>query len=272
MIHNSTPVEFYLLQGKKVAVKREDLCCPLPGPSFSKMRGVYAHLSKRSETVIGVLDTYHSQAGHAVAYACSNLGKSAINYWPVYKADGRELIRAPQQASRSLGAKLCPLPAARSAILYHRAKKHLKENYADSYMIANALKLQESVDENATEAARTPFEPYTHFIISISSGTVAAGVIRGLLSTDKPFTVTIHLGYTRSISSVQNYLIKMIGSSFPLNHTQFIDEKYQYADKVDRKDIPFPCNPYYDAKAWDWLDRNIQNLPYENIMFWNIGA
>ena len=74
MITNNTPVELYQAGNLRVHVKREDLCCPLPGPSFSKMRGVAAHIANRPEGVIGVLDTFHSKAGWAVSWACSRLG------------------------------------------------------------------------------------------------------------------------------------------------------------------------------------------------------
>ncbi len=54
----------------------------LPGPSFSKIRGVVAHIKNRPESVIGVLDTYHSKAGHAVAYVCNHLGRQCVDFWP----------------------------------------------------------------------------------------------------------------------------------------------------------------------------------------------
>ena len=36
-------------------------------------------------------------------------------------------------------------------------------------------------------------------------------------------------------------------------------------------DCPFPCNPYYDLKAWRHLVRNIEKYA-DPILFWNIGA
>jgi len=62
VIVSGTPVEQV---DERIWVKREDLCCPLPGPEFAKIRGVYSHIKNRPEDVIGVLDTYHSKAGWA---------------------------------------------------------------------------------------------------------------------------------------------------------------------------------------------------------------
>ena len=198
MLFDNTPVEIHNIGGVPIHVKREDLCSPFPGPSFSKMRGVVAHIKSRPEPVIGVLDTLHSKAGWCVSYVCSKLGKKCVNYWPKYKADafksGNSIFpRIQQQQSALLGATLVDFPAGRSAILYHSAKRHLRENFgADGYLMPNALKLPESITENAAEAYRTAVDQDPSgtwsgelpergaLVISISSGTVAAGVLKGL--------------------------------------------------------------------------------------------
>lgn len=295
---NNTPVEQHQLNGRTIYVKREDLCSPYPGPSFSKIRGVYAHIKARPESTIGVLDTYHSKAGWCVAYVCSLLGKRCVNYWPRYKADlGADLPRAQQREARSLGASMVSLPAGRSAVLYHSARKHLASIYPDSYLMPNALKLPESITENAAEAERTisdlfagsssPVLPESGtLVISISSGTVAAGVLQGFLNMyefegfwDK-WRVVLHMGYSRSKEATVAYIEKMSNRGMPSpsapgSRLYIVDEGYDYADKVEI-DCPFPANPHYDAKAWKWL-ADPQNTAWagtegDGIVFWNIGA
>lgn len=279
----STPLETYAIRGVPVLVKREDLCCPLPGPAFSKMRGVYAHIAKRQERIIGVLDTYHSQAGWAVAYACSLLGKTAINYWPHYAKEAPGVLRPPQQRSRDLGAQLVSLPAGRSFILYHQAKADLLTAAPPSevYMMPNALKLPESVTENAAEFARTPLPEDAEIVISISSGTVAAGVLRGLAERGQGETsVVLHMGYSRSISATKAYIQQAVGLPLNWSSISIVDQGYAYGDAVDMS-IPFPCNKYYDAKAWAWLSitgvaESRSDLSGHRsgrpVVFWNIGA
>jgi threonine dehydratase len=118
VVLTNTPLELYNVQGVPVLVKREDLCAPPPGPSFSKVRGVMAHLLTSPEGVIGVLDTYHSKAGQAVAWACRELGKSCVDFWPYYKAEikavgegGDIALREPQQRARQ-GQPSLPSPQA----------------------------------------------------------------------------------------------------------------------------------------------------------------
>ena len=278
MLINNTPVEVYPVAGRDIYVKREDLCCPFPGPAFSKIRGVAAHIQNRPEEVIGVLDTYHSKAGWAVAYVCQQLGKKAVNYWPRYKDDeGKgDLPRFQQQhAHDPLGARMVAIKAGRSAILYHAAGKHMRENFPGSYLMPNALKLPESITENAAEAIRTAPELPSGgtLLISISSGTVAAGVMKGLREVGllDRYHVVLHMGYSRSHDAVAEYIAKAAGFA---PGVLLVDEGYGYADAAPKDAAaPFPCNPYYDLKAWAWLTRpgTLDGLPPGPVVFWNIG-
>lgn len=283
MIVKGTPVERHELHGYPIFVKREDLCCPYPGPSFSKIRGVYAHIQARPERVIGVLDTYHSKGGWAVAYCCALLGRGCWDFWPQYKDDPKGEAPPPrvqQQECLRLGAASMPLPAGRSAILYHRAKRELAQLApGDSYMMPNALKLPESVTENAAEVRRTGHElPHSGtLVISVSSGTVAAGVMLGFdqLGLLPEYDVVLHMGYSRSDKALFQYMSKMAGICIePYMGITVVDEGYSYKESA-RTIVtpPFPMNPYYDLKAWTWLSQaeNLEGLKGP-IVFWNIGA
>lgn len=258
MLRSNTPIQDYT-EEYGLWVKREDLACPPPGPPFSKTRGVYARVASRKEKVIGVLDTAHSQAGHAVARACQILGKRCINFYPQYKH--LHEINPQQLRAVELGAKLIPLPAGRSCILYHAAKKQTEA--LGGYMMPNALKLEESVIETAKEV---PAIQYDYVIIPASSGTIAAGVVRGFSRLNLSPKYLIHLGYTRSHGAVQEYVKAASGSDSEL---EIIDEGYAYKDKSKAGDTPrWPCNPYYDLKAFRWW---LSNRRKGKILFWNVG-
>lgn len=275
----NTPVDDYRKQ-LGLMVKREDLACP-GGPNFSKTRGVYAHVAKRSERFIGVLDTSHSQGGWAVARACELLGKTCVNFYPVRKGQNGALSPI-QQHSRDLGAQLLPLPAARSFVLYHRAKTwlagHPDHAEGTSYMMPNALKLMESVDETAAEVART----FKHrldnsvmpVLVSASSGTIAAGVLRGLVERGWHGTLLLHMGYSRSRDAVVKYIGEMSGigtGSHGYPPVEVIDEGYAYADAArPGAEPPFPCNEYYDLKALRWWSK-VGREKYKEALLWNIG-
>lgn len=282
MIVNNTPLETHELNGVPILVKREDLCCPFPGPSFSKIRGVVAHIQNLPEEVrtVGVLDTYHSKAGWAVAYVCQALGKECVNFWPRFKADnyvGGPPPRPQQRQAAELGATLVDIQAGRSAILYHTARKLLASAHpAGSYLMPNALKLPESVTENAAEVVRTAdhLPDAGTLVISISSGTVAAGVLLGFAQAGllDRYNVILHMGYSRSQQATLEYIEKVSGLSLG-DRIKFIDQGYGYADAARDASAPFPCNPFYDLKAWKWLSDpvNLASVHPRPIVFWNIG-
>lgn len=277
LLNDGTPIEDHCTS-YDLFVKREDLSAKAPGPSFSKTRGVYAHLANLPGHIktIGVLDTYHSQAGHAVAHAATALGLRTVNYYPEYKYEPG--YRAPQERAEELGAKLRGLKAGRSAILFHQAKKSLYAEFGEetSYMMPNALKLPEMVAETANEVRQLPSDLHpTQVLIAISSGTIAAGVIRGFIERKGPIPhFLLHMGYSRSESAIRDYLRKKVGvpdTIFDSVGITIIDEKYGYKDKARPGETPpWPCSPYYDLKAFRWWLKNRDEFSGSTLL-WNIG-
>jgi len=244
-------------------VKHEEDCCP-GGPNFSKTRGVYAHIAKRPEQVIGVLDTSHSQGGWAVAKACRLLDKKCVLFYPRFKHDANG-IKPQQLEAQQLGAELQPIAAGMSAVLYNRVKGRVE------YMMPNALKLEESVNETAAEVERTVIpQDINAVLVSASSGTIAAGVIRGLC--EHALAVIVHLGYSRPELAFRKYIERMAGFPGAGDGITIIDEGYLYKD-VARGEVPpppFACDKYYDLKAFNWWMLHGRQK-YGKALLWNIG-
>lgn len=308
-----TPLEDHLAEAG-LLVKREDLSCPPPGPPFSKTRGVLSHMKARYDEgvrVFGALDTFHSQAGHAVAWGAALLGAQCLNYFPVYKRDVRPAapspedqaehhlyqwepgmwmeLREPQKRSAELGAELIGLGAGRSAVLYHTARAMTGDR--GGYMMPNALKLPETVEETAAEVERT-FERASReqfdilrsspWLIACSSATIAAGVMAGLgrvlpAKHEQIKRVILHMGYSRSREAVFKYLSDRLGFRRWLydwhegRALHFVDEGYEYKDTARPGPTPpWPCNDHYDLKALRWWLREGRQQ-YGRAIFWNIG-
>jgi hypothetical protein len=263
-----TPLEAHPALG--MVVKREDACCPT-GPHFSKTRGVWAHIAKRKESLIGCLDTSHSQGGWATAQACVMLGKRSTIFYPEFKK-ARPL--APSQVrGQELGSLLLPLPAGRSAVLYHQAKRQVEG--AGGYMMPNALKLDETVEETAREFVLTTdeyaCEGIEAVLVSASSGTIAAGVFRGMIDADWRVPLLVHLGYSRPGAVVEQYIQSKAGRVDARGQIHVFNEQYAYKDKAaPGPEAPFPCNEYYDLKAFRWYQR-IGRMNYNTVLFWNVG-
>ena len=264
MLRVGTPVEDYR-EEYGLWVKREDLACPPPGPPFSKTRGVYAHLLTSPEQIIGALDTRHSQAGHAVARACQVLGKKCVCFYPQLKYAPEP--KESQLKAEALGAELRGLKGwsmGPQQVLFHIAKRQVLE--LGGYMMPNALALKESVEETAKEV---PAGDFDCVIVSVSSGTLAAGVIRGFERSGRHPRYLLHLGYSKHQSKKRRYL--ETASGFTTANIQLIDEGYNYKDEARAGETPpWPCNEYYDLKAFRWWLAH--RAEYEGrVLFWNIG-
>ena len=272
MLRSNTPVEHYPELG--LFVKREDLACLSPGPQFSKTRGVFAHIERVAREnpkvhTFGALDTYHSQAGHAVARACQILGLKCVTFFPIYKHEPGH--RPPQERAAKLGAELVGIPAGMSAVLYNQAKRDLRARYGDrAYMMPNALKLDESVAETAAEVGPDCLDADA-VIVPVSSATIAAGVIAGFLAAERKPPFVLHMGYSRSHDGLLDYVRRKVGRE-DLPPIELVDEGYEYKQQARPGDVPpFPCSPYYDLKAVRWWLREGRSKLGGKVLLWNIG-
>lgn len=269
-----------------IHVKREDLSCPYPGPQFSKVRGVWEQLLKVTgpealvrSAVVGVVDSRHSKAGWGVAYLAKQLPwpVEVKLFYPTFVNESLGQLRESQINAEKCGATLMPLNGrVMSAVLFNQAKAILAASNPTAYMFPNGLKLNQSVDATAFELQSTLPEGWDDtnalWVVSASSATIAAGVCKGLQNWfGRMPQVLIHLGYSRPEHSVRECLTRH--GVYVQNHIKIVDEGYKYADFVTES-CPFPCNPYYDLKAWKWIKahRNDPELKSKHIFFWNIGA
>lgn len=261
-----------------ILVKREDLSCPPPGPSFSKVRGLTSWLkSLRGQlippTCVGVLDTRHSKAGWGVSYLAPDYGFPVRVYYPVFKDDRPGDLRESQAHARELGATLVPLRGnLMSAVLWNIARKDCLEH--GGAMAPNGLKFMASVESTADELTETwpgGLNGPVTVVVSASSATLASGVALGLSRLNRTdVRLIVHLGYSRSHDQVLRYMAAQgVPAPFLRSQVELVDEGYAYADRVDIP-VPFPCNPYYDRKAYKWIVDHRADLP-ENTLMWNIG-
>lgn len=281
----STPVEQHLVENRLVLVKREDLCCPVPGPPFSKMRGLWTHLNKLKRAgfkVIGYTETSVSMAGWGVAWGCKELDLHAVLFDPQYKK-APNILKYHRRQWNKFNAEIIPIKAGRAKVNWYISSKLLREKYgATSILLPLGLPFKESVDETAEEALKTlkNYRKNIIFVINVGSGTIASGLWKGVefWAKEKNLRPTIYgiMGRKGNIARK----MKMIQSKSGLFSTGFFaaqskfilkDPGWEYTERSFCPS-PFPCHPYYDRKAWQWLIENIMEVPKDQlILFWNIG-
>jgi 1-aminocyclopropane-1-carboxylate deaminase/D-cysteine desulfhydrase-like pyridoxal-dependent ACC family enzyme len=266
---NNTPLQIHYVNGVQVFVKREDLCIDPPAPPFSKVRGVYKHLKTLKQEgvkVVGYTETSISMAGWAVAWASYELGMKAVIFNPIYKAT-HPVLEYHREQWKKFNAEIIDIPAGMAKVNWYISKRLLFHNYGEAVLLPLGLPFTETIEETK-EQTKTVYLEKGSLVISVGSGTICAGICGGYHKG-----VTIYGVMTRS-GNVERKTLKIFppslfnGKDRPT--LKLVDPGYEYTDSVDIE-TPFPCNKYYDAKAWKFLVENIDLLE-KPIIFWNIGA
>jgi hypothetical protein len=266
-----TPIEHY----KGIWVKRDDLCFDSPAPPFSKCRGVLKHLQqlkKEGFTNIGYTETSISMAGWGVTWACKQLGLNAILFDPRYK-NTPEVLAYHRTKWKELGAIIIPIKAGMAKVNWHISKKILLAKYPKSILLPLGLPFEETIQATCDEFIESGLDLYKTLVVNVGSGTICAGIIRGMVMENYTGKLIGVLGRTSDLTKKRKTILQkaniMEGGFFTPIDLALIDEGWKYTEKSEQY-CPFPCHPYYDLKAWEWLIKNKNNLSTP-ILFWNIG-
>ncbi len=256
-----TPIEKY----DDIYVKREDLCAPPGAPPFSKIRGVVKHLEQlKQQGYIGVtyVETSVSMAGWGLAWACNQMGMKCIIFNPIYKKPPPLLLFHREQWRR-WGAELRDIPAGRAKVNYYIARKQTPRGFK---LLPLGLPLPESVSATYS-IANSCISVYNSIVVCVGSGTIASGLFRATSPKQVLYGVMSRTGNTEAKAQ------HIVGATlFPGTKgvLEVIDPGWEYAEACSAS-VPFPCHPYYDLKAWDWLVQHEKEIRHP-ILFWNIGS
>ena len=275
MIRDITPTEEYHLGHHKVLVKREDLCTEGDhAPPFSKMRGVYEHLQAlkaAGSMVVGYTETSISMAGWGVAWACHLLNMTAVIFYPIYKSTrpDLELLEKHREKWERFGAGIYPILAGRAKVNWYISKKILARDFGpEAVMLPLGLPFRETVEQTARQLRIGVRHDFRSLVCCVGSGTICAGLLRGMIpGYGRLYGIMSREGDPkRKKREIENKAGQLIPMSGPL---KVISPGWRYTQR-SRVECPFPCHPYYDLKAWQWLKENITEVKGP-VLFWNIG-
>lgn len=272
---SETPVEHYDYKGWKYQVKREDLCTQAPGPPFSKIRGLMpALIELKSKGIkhVGYVETSVSMAGWGVAWACRLLGIEAVIYNPVYKT-APPILEYHREKWKEAGATIVDIKAGMAKVNYNICRNTHRDKYgSDGFVLPLGLPFPETISETAREAIFTLIHRVCGtVVVNIGSGTICAGLMRAV--EFRKIKLIGVMGRSGSIEKKKKVLQKksgvMIGglTGLPMS---VIDPGWEYTERSDFE-CPFPCHPYYDRKAFQWMIENRKKLR-SPVLFWNIGS
>lgn len=287
-IKHNTPVEEHEYSGIKYFVKREDLACKRPGPPFAKVRGLYPvllNLQKEGVTTVAYMDTAISMAGWGISYFTSLLGMKSILYYPKYKGGFKYRQEAYLKLWEKYGATVIPIEKPQLLMINRNmAKKHLRENFPGAVMLPNGLAFPETVAEVAKEVESLRDLNIKTIVTCAGSGVMTAGILRGLALYELPkidALISVRVHKEANMKKSFEKILKLAGVpkkghlfcrgvSATVRNFTVISGGYLYEERP-LIESPFPCNPYYDLKAFEYMCKNIHNLK-PPVLFWNIGA
>jgi 1-aminocyclopropane-1-carboxylate deaminase/D-cysteine desulfhydrase-like pyridoxal-dependent ACC family enzyme len=268
ILRNNTPIEQYIITGRTINVKREDLATSWPAPSLAKLRGCLKRLEKVKAdgyTKIGVLDTRISKSGWGVAYLAKELGDLEVHaYFPAIKADNGKLHQQ-QKMSQQLGAILHPMKGGRTAVLYSQAKKEIIAS--GGYMMPMGLTVEESVNAIAEEASTIPSQFLGGDLVVCTGSCMTLSGITVALAPKLNKIYGISAGMN---TAKQEKRCGVAGVQLPTNVELILPPGIDYYSQ-ETIETPFPSSIYYDKKAWRWLTENLDKLQ-DPVIFWNIGV
>ena len=265
-LSQQTPIERYLVRGREVFVKRDDLFGKYPAPALGKLRGLEVLLAsyhERGFRVVGCWDTRVSKLGQGVAALIRKFsGMHALISYPHRKGYA---VPNQIQIAEELGAEVIPMSGNHVSICYSQATKLVKKR--SGIMLPFGLDCAEAVNAIAKEAASLPAELTSGgtLIVCCGSGVTLSGLLRGIRALPKRI---IGISSGRSIAKilvcVSRYTVEL-PNAVKLRPATF---PYEYALDFP---CPFPSHPNYDLKAWKYLVDHIGRLS-DPILFWNVGA
>ncbi len=267
MYLEDTPIEIYEIDKIPVNVKRDDLFALPPAPPLGKLRGLRAILPRlRSEGKfqIGCFEAHRSQVGVAVAAACAN--EPGFFCTVVYPQFGRAPLRDTVVSAKSLGARIIPIRGNHVPINHSQAKRIVEAD--GGWMIPFGFQFNEAIQAVSEQAKLIPseFVEGGTVVVPCGSGVTLAGVALGLFDRVNVF-VGVSVG--RSARAIAKCL--RTAGVRDLSNIEIIEPKQLYGEQAEGS-APFPCNAYYDLKAWSYISKEIKRFKGGPILFWNVGG
>ena len=262
-LNHCTPIQTYQVHGKEVQVKRVDLHNgTLDLPPWAKLEGVRRILQRlENDKPIVHLTVRASYTGWALAY----FGKEYDHDIKIAYGDSKNYPKESLAKIEQYGAELVPLKPNMMKVLYNRMKTLAKEK--DWQVSPYALDHPDYL--KYWEEKLTGYD-FDNLVVSAGSGVTSVGMIRGFLDLETYFMKRKVYAITTSRIATVIRKFHRHAVYFPTNII-VEDTPYEFYDEMPQFETPFPCNSFWDKKAWWWLEQNIERIE-GSILFWNIGA
>ena len=266
MINEITPLEQYKIKDKTVHVKRDDLMGDgVEHPPWGKLTA----LRKVLETInpqkpLIHLSVYGSWSGWALSEVSKELDYEFIMAYPDSKKFPKHILDKSEN--------VLPIKPNMMNVMYNKVGQIAREK--DYIRLPYAFDHLEYIKTQKARLYEVKQElEFDHLVVSSGSGVTCLGMVM----EHEPWPQLFDTGNTRTFHTVCVSSEGTIKKKFkkygiePTEQVEIVKSKFAFDDMMDSYETPFPCNEFWDKKAWYWLEQNIDKFKCE-ILFWNLGG
>lgn len=269
-INTDIPLETYTVKGKDVQVWRGDLMGDgYYLPRWSKVGAIFQLLKNYADRdkPLTHMAVDGSWSGWTIAAFAEELGIEFYYSFPDSKKFNRQIVF--DTLEKYPNTKLNPVDPNMLQIMYNTLKRQVREE--GWQMLPYAFNHPWFINYNKELIKQ--YEKFDNLVVSSGSGVVLTGLVQGFYEEElKTFwhpQLDRHVWTTcQSSANTVAQVVKENGIHLPINIEESI---YNFDDRMDGYEAPFPCNQFWDLKQWKWLEDNIEQLE-GSILFWNIGG
>ena len=255
-----TPLEKYNIKGKDVFVKREDLMGDNTFlPRWGKILAIKNYIEKNIDInkPLTTLSVDGSWSGWVVSSICNDLGIEHLYSFPNSKKFNKKIL--DNVVSFYPKIKLNPIKPNMVSIMYNGLKGKCKKN--GTQIVPYGFEHEDFI--SVFEDRIKEYNQFDNLIVSSGSGISLIGLTRGFLLRKSQRVISVCVSSENTI----NKRLKKYG----IDGVEVYKSKYDFSNRMEDYNTPFPTNQFWDRKGWKWLEENIK--PIEgSILFWNLGG
>ena len=264
-------MELYNVGGKDIYVNRGDLQGDgIEYPAWGKIKAVEeifnSDLVKRDITLMH-LNAYGSWTGWALGLLCKKYDMKFHMAFPARTDFPKEYLRFIEK----MGVEVHSFKPNMDSLLRNKLVGICnKEGYQYFNSGFDCNPFLEYFQKSMKEVVYS-YDIDT-LVVSGGSGVTLAGLVMGFECYSTLFSAnTGRKVYAIVVSSKQGGENALKRKGIVTNQVEVIKSEYEYNDRMDWYETPFPTNPFWDRKAWHWLENNVNKLD-GRVLFWNLGG
>lgn len=264
-------IEIHKIGEREVFVNRGDLQGDGEEyPYWGKIKAIdsifNSDLIKKDVTLMH-LNAYGSWTGWALSSLCR---KYDIKFRMAYPASSK-FPEKYLSYIRNMGSEIEPFKPNMDSILRNKLRGMCEKRGFQFFNNGFDCQPFSEYFSNAIQEVVKNYEVDV-LVVSGGSGITLSGLAMGfecyptLFSTGK--LKKIYAIVVSSKQGVENVLKKRGVLS---DNIEVIKSDYEFNNRMDWFETPFPINPFWDKKAWHWLENNINSIDGK-VLFWNLGG